>query len=87
MNCNVYICKITIFYLVGEGPNCESNYTMSFYIPSNLQENPPKPTDSKVYVEERQGFEVVALQFGGFPSDLDFSSKAAMLYEKAKEKR
>ena len=60
---------------------------MSFYIPSDLQENPPQPTDSQVYVEERQGFEVVALKFGGFPSDLDFSSKAAMLYEKAKEKR
>ena len=58
---------------------------MSFYIPSDLQDQPPQPTDSLVYVEERQGFEVVATQFGGFPSDLEFSSKAAMLYEMAQE--
>merc|ERR1712142_404866 len=76
---------VSMRILPGEGPNCESNYTMSFYIPSNLQENPPKPTDSQVYIEERQAFEVVAMQFGGFPSDLEFSAKAAMLYEMAKE--
>merc|ERR1711915_621155 len=52
---------VSMRILPGEGPNCESNYTMSFYIPSNLQENPPKPTD------------------------LEFSAKAAMLYEMAKE--
>ena len=64
----------------GEGPNCESNYTMSFYIPSNLQEDTPQPTNPLVYVEERPGFEVVSKQFGGFPSDLEFSAQAAELY-------
>merc|ERR1712235_190017 len=33
---------VSMIIFPGEGPNCESNYTMSFYIPSNLQENPPK---------------------------------------------
>merc|ERR1712131_150340 len=42
---------VTYRILPGPGPNCESNYTMSFYI----------------------------------PSDLEFSSKAAMLYEMAQE--
>merc|ERR1711964_250504 len=30
----------------GEGPNCESNFTMSFYIPSDLQGAPPQPTQT-----------------------------------------
>ena len=30
-----------------------SNFTMSFYIPSNLQNNPPLPKDSTVFIEER----------------------------------
>ena len=81
----VEIHVINIFNFLGEGPNCESNYTMSFYIPSDLQEQPPLPTNPLVYVEERQSFEVVTMQFGGFPSDLEFSSKAALLYEMAKE--
>ena len=30
-----------------------SNFTMSFYIPSNLQNNPPLPKDSTIFIEER----------------------------------
>ena len=68
----------------GEGPNCESNFTMSFYIPSNLQENPPLPLDSTVYIEERAAFKVAAKRFGGFPtSDIEFAIQAAELYELA----
>merc|ERR1712107_422734 len=34
---------VSMMIIPGEGPNCESNYTMSFYIPDNLQANPPQP--------------------------------------------
>ena len=67
--------------IAGEGPNCESNFTMSFFIPSNLQENAPLPLDSTVYIEERAAFKVAAKRFGGFPtSDIEFANQAAELY-------
>lgn len=70
--------------IAGEGPNCESNFTMSFFIPSNLQENAPLPLDSTVYIEERAAFKVAAKRFGGFPtSDIEFAIQAAELYELA----
>ena len=49
----------------GEGPNCESNFTMSFYIPSDLQGAPPQPTGEGVFIEEREEVRVVARRFGG----------------------
>ena len=45
----------------------------------------PQPTDPLVYVEERSEFTVVARRFGGFPTDLTWSSEAAMLYGLAAE--
>ena len=70
--------------IAGEGPNCESNFTMSFFIPSNLQENAPLPLDSTVYIEVRAAFKVAAKRFGGFPtSDIEFAIQAAELYELA----
>ena len=70
--------------LPGEGPNCESNFTLSFYIPSNLQENTPLPLDSAVYIEERAPIKVAAKKFGGFVnSDIEFAIQAAELYELA----
>jgi len=30
---------------------CRTNYTMSFYIPSIYQDNPPVPTNKEVYIE------------------------------------
>jgi len=29
---------------------CRTNYTMSFYIPSIYQDNPPMPTNKDVYI-------------------------------------
>eukprot|EP00088_Acartia_fossae_P018086 TRINITY_DN20396_c0_g1_i5.p1 TRINITY_DN20396_c0_g1~~TRINITY_DN20396_c0_g1_i5.p1 ORF type:complete len:194 (+),score=37.65 TRINITY_DN20396_c0_g1_i5:29-610(+) len=69
----------------GEGPNCEGNYTMSFFIPTFLQENTPLPTDPEVYIEERPAMNVAAMQFTGFPGDIEFSKKAAELYTMAAE--
>ena len=76
---------VSMRIIPGEGPNCESNFTMSFYIPSSLQEDTPTPTDPLVYIEERPEFEVVSKQFGGFPNDLKFSAEAAELYVLAEE--
>ena len=75
---------VSLRIIPGEGPNCESNFTMSFYIPSDLQENSPLPLDSTVYIEERAAFKVAAKRFGGFPtSDIEFAIQAAELYELA----
>merc|ERR1711892_83865 len=76
---------VTLRIFPGEGPNCESNFTMSFYIPSDMQVAPPQPTDELNYVEERPEFTVVARRFGGFPGDLDFGAEAATLYGLAVE--
>merc|ERR1711915_396407 len=68
---------VTYRILPGEGPNCESNYTMSLYIPSDLQEDPPLPTEDRVYIEEREEFMVVSRKFGGFLNDHKFNTETA----------
>lgn len=40
----------------GAGPACESQFTVSFYIPEEHQENPPEPSDPDVFVEHRKEF-------------------------------
>ena len=45
---------VTFRVVAGEGPNCESNYTMAFYIPGQLQSGPPAPRNSEVWLEQRQ---------------------------------
>ena len=72
---------VSMRIIPGEGPNCESNYTMSFYIPAVFQEDTPTPTGNQVYIEERPGFEVAALKsFGGYPGDQEFGERGAELY-------
>merc|ERR1711915_105965 len=64
----------------GEGPNCESNFTMSFLIPADMQKETPSPTDASVYIEERPEMRFVTKMFGGFPSELDYTRQASELY-------
>lgn len=44
---------VTILVQPGEGPNCENNFTESFYVPAAHQDNPPTPINPNVYIEER----------------------------------
>merc|ERR1719447_2351291 len=44
----------------GEGPNCGSNFTMSFLVPEKFQENSPEPTDPLVWLEDRPSFRLAA---------------------------
>jgi hypothetical protein len=74
-----------MYFNLGEGPNCESNYTMSFLVPALLQGTAPAPTDATVYLEDRAALRLAALQFDGIPHDLDFTMRAAELYGLATE--
>ena len=51
---------VTTLIEPGAGPNCESTFTMAFYIPPSLQEDTPQPTDPTVSIEERPEFKVLA---------------------------
>ena len=52
---------------------------MSFFIPMAFQENTPLPLDSDVYIEERPAMNVAAIQFPGFPGDIEFGIKVNIL--------
>ena len=43
----------------GAGPNCKSNFTMSFYVDPKYQKNTPKPKDRAVYIESRPAMKVL----------------------------
>ncbi|XP_046347438.2 heme-binding protein 2-like [Haliotis rufescens] len=47
----------------GAGPACESNFTMSFFV---AVENPPMPTDSKVFLQKLPSLRAYVRSFGGY---------------------
>merc|ERR1712098_86779 len=74
---------VSMRILPGEGPNCESNFTKSFFIPADFQNETPLPTDSLVYIEERPEMRIAAKKFTGFPSELYWTREASDLYQLA----
>ena len=42
--------------LPGQGPNCNSFFTRSFFIPFGNQADPPKPTNPEVFLETFRGW-------------------------------
>lgn len=70
----------------GAGPNCESTFTVSFFIPPEHQENPPQPKNPNVFIEERPGFEAYVRSFGGFANEESWVTEAKKLSEDLKEK-
>ncbi|KAK7495477.1 hypothetical protein BaRGS_00013175 [Batillaria attramentaria] len=70
---------VTTWVEPGAGPNCESSFTVAFYIPSEHQADPPKPSNQQVFIEERPQFTAYVSQFGGFASDEIWVQKAVEL--------
>ena len=52
----------------GQGPNCNSTFTVSFYVPYKYQtaEGPPAPTDKRVYIQEIPDLYVGVSEFDGY---------------------
>jgi len=65
----------------GAGPNCESTFTMSFYVPKALWSDIPKPTASDVFLHHVEERTVYVRAFDGFAKQADYISNAAALAE------
>ncbi|KAK6186826.1 hypothetical protein SNE40_006096 [Patella caerulea] len=63
----------------GPGPNCESMFTVSFFILPENADNSPVPTNPDVYLETWPPLTIYAKQFDGSPSDDNFVSNAQEL--------
>ncbi|XP_010624888.1 heme-binding protein 2 [Fukomys damarensis] len=50
----------------GPGPFSESTITVSLYIPSEQQSDPPRPSESDVFIEDRAAMTVFVRCFKGF---------------------
>ncbi|KAK2708515.1 hypothetical protein QYM36_014201 [Artemia franciscana] len=72
---------VTTLVLPGEGPNCKQTFTCAFYIPDDLQANPPIPTNPAVFIEERPEFELYSRQFSGYAYEADYISEGYALYQ------
>lgn len=74
-----------------QGPFCNSNFTISFYMPFLYQpwyekrEQPPTPSSSDVFVQDYGTLRVAVLEFSGFVTNDMVTSKAAELAEALKK--
>jgi hypothetical protein len=57
----------------GAGPNCNTTFTISFFIPFKYQGTAPKPTNPRVYIREQKNVTVAVRSFGGFVVDWSLS--------------
>lgn len=59
---------VTSYVEPGPGPFSESSVTVSLYIPSEQQSDPPRPSESGVFIEDRAEMTVFVRSFDGFSS-------------------
>ncbi|XP_071489244.1 heme-binding protein 2-like [Diadema antillarum] len=65
----------------GQGPACESNFTIYFFVPHDIQSNAPQPTDENVFIEEFPQQRVYVRSFSGRAYEKDWLENAAQLGE------
>nr|XP_061806410.1 heme-binding protein 2-like [Nerophis lumbriciformis] len=53
----------------GAGPACETNFTVSFYIPEEHRDATPQPSNPDVFVEQRDEFTAYVRSYGGFSDE------------------
>ncbi|KAK9841012.1 hypothetical protein WJX81_005306 [Elliptochloris bilobata] len=67
----------------GDGPFCKSNFTVSFFVPFEDQEDTPKPTNPAVFLHDTPSATFFVSQYGGFgQDDITISLKANALADK-----
>ena len=56
---------IVVRVLAGPGPSCGSEFIVSMYLGGETTQNPPTPTDERLFIEERPRTRIAVKQFGG----------------------
>lgn len=70
--------------LPGAGPNCNTTFKVSFFVPFDYQapnDPPPAPTDSTVFTETIPAMKVAVKSFGGQPKEDAMIAEATLLEE------
>ncbi|CAH1786585.1 unnamed protein product [Owenia fusiformis] len=71
-------CPVIVRIIPGQGPACEDNFTMSFFVPPSMA-NPPKPTDPTVELTSMRSMRVYVRGFGGFATLQKYQDEALAL--------
>ena len=61
----------------GQGPACESNFTILFFVPFKYQSSTPVPTDSQVAVVDLPALTAYVASFSGFETELKLQEEAS----------
>jgi len=69
---------VLVSIIPGEGPACEDNFTMSFFISPKVA-TAPAPKDSTVFIRTMPAMTAYVRSFGGFASQDDYIKNAAAL--------
>uniref|UniRef100_A0A8B9HCD9 Heme binding protein 2 n=1 Tax=Astyanax mexicanus TaxID=7994 RepID=A0A8B9HCD9_ASTMX len=75
---------VTCMINPGEGPACESSFSVSFYVPEEHQADPPKPSAPEIFVENRKEFTVFVRTYGGFANTQNTNEELQKLIESLK---
>jgi len=63
----------------GQGPTCADNFTVSFMVPFELQDNPPMPTDTSVSLTSIPAHQAYVRSYPGFSNEQKFLAEASAL--------
>eukprot|EP00892_Ulva_mutabilis_P007705 jgi/Ulvmu1/5306/UM022_0100.1 len=64
----------------GAGPFCKDHFKISFFVPFKYQPAPPSPTDSTVFVDPTDAFDVYVSSFSGWNTVQTITEHAMELY-------
>ncbi|XP_071833106.1 heme-binding protein 2-like [Apostichopus japonicus] len=70
---------VTTRVIPAPGPACENNFTVSFFVPFADQDNPPMPSNDKVFISPLQEFTAYVRVFHGFAKQEDWIANAEAL--------
>ncbi|KAG2495191.1 hypothetical protein HYH03_006797 [Edaphochlamys debaryana] len=65
----------------GQGPFCEDHYKVSFYVPVDMQDNPPAPLSEDVYIDPAPATDYYVMSYGGRTNEKQIIDKATELLQ------
>lgn len=71
-------CPVIVRIIPGQGPACESNFTMSFYV-SPSEGTPSAPSDPTVSISKLPALQAYAAEFSGFANEEKYIEHATAL--------